>query len=72
MLRDIHGFQGIWSFAEIEPVYVTVAPRSNRVYQLHFTTNPLERVRDGHSSGNTTSFGAELVVDGNKKEVHPY
>lgn len=70
ILRDRGGFQGIWSFAEVQYKDVSLPRRSNEVYGIHFQSKPDERLRGWGASGTTMSFGVEIVMDGETKEVY--
>ncbi|TLS53307.1 hypothetical protein FE782_03255 [Paenibacillus antri] len=63
------GSEGIWSYVEVEFVHLTLDPRSNQVYGISFTTKPEERLRSTGVSGTAMSFGVEMIVNGEGKEV---
>lgn len=59
---------GIWSFVEIQYQQVSLLPRSNEVYDIHFTSETYERLKTWNAGGSTISFAVELIV-GDRKEV---
>lgn len=69
IIQEYGDFKGVWSVAEVQFHEISLKPRTNQVYNIHFDSKSDDRIADYGASGSTDSFGIELLQEGQRKIV---
>lgn len=69
IIQEYGDFKGVWSVAEVQYHEISLRPRTNQVYNIHFDSKSDKRIAEYGASGSTDSFGIELLQEGKRKIV---